>query len=114
MSATWFANYSFGPVSVGYRISEIQAGSAGTAGKNVEAYAIAFNVNDNLSISYAEYESEEVLGTTGGQTQKADSIQLTYNMGGATLKFAETNADDARYSAGISNEATTVALGLAF
>ena len=48
-------NYSSGPVSVGYRISSIQSGTAGTAGKEVEAMALAFNANDNLSVSNNDF-----------------------------------------------------------
>ena len=66
MSATWFANYSFGPVSVGYQKAGLDHGinaaaSAATSAKTIstaggffesEMMSIAFNVNENLSISY--------------------------------------------------------------
>ena len=45
--------YSAGNVSVGYQMVENQSGTAGAAGKNVERYSVAFNVNDELSVSIA-------------------------------------------------------------
>ena len=68
MSATWFANYSFGPVSVGYQKAGLDHGinaaaTAATSAKTIaaaggffesEMMSIAFNVNENLSISYGE------------------------------------------------------------
>ena len=69
----WYAKYSFGPVSIGYSESYLENGvadtddtpEAATAAKTVrtatgifasDSYSIAFNVNDNLSISYTETE----------------------------------------------------------
>ena len=67
MSATWFANYSFGPVSVGYQKAGLDHGitlllllqlqlkqlPAGGFFES-EMMSIAFNVNENLSVSYGE------------------------------------------------------------
>ena len=70
---TWFVNYSMGPVSIGYQSSYVDSGlifnssttTATTAAKTVgtssgqfeaDNMSIAFNVNDDLSISYAETE----------------------------------------------------------
>ena len=50
--------YSTGPVSVGYRMAEFHDGSAGSNGTNVEAYAIAFNVSDEMKISIATQDRE--------------------------------------------------------
>ena len=114
---TYGFTYAAGPMSLGMQQSYISNDSGSTTTVNYYDnvnWGVAFNVNDNLSVSYAEYESEENLGASGGQTLKIDSVQVTYNMGGATLKFAETNADDAQYSADRDNKATTIALGLAF
>jgi hypothetical protein len=47
---------------------------------------------------------------------EAQSIQIAYSMGGATLKVAETEVDNAAYVTGVSgdNEGTTIMLSLAF
>ena len=47
---------------------------------------------------------------------EAQSMQLAYSMGGASLKIAQTDVDNAQYVTGSSQdyEGTTVALSLAF
>jgi outer membrane protein OmpU len=52
--------YVMGPVSMGYQESGIQSGTAATAGENVQAFGIAFNVNDSLSISYVKTKIQRI------------------------------------------------------
>ena len=71
----WYVNYSFGPVSIGYTESYMDGGANGTAeaataAKDAatgntrtangffegEQMSIAFNVNENFSVSYTESE----------------------------------------------------------
>jgi hypothetical protein len=49
-------------------------------------------------------------------TNKAESLQLSYTFGGASVKIAETSVDNASYSSGTASDrdGTTVALTLAF
>jgi len=116
-SGTYGATFTAGAFEIGAQQSYISSNTGTTQTiihyDNVN-WGIAFNVNDNLSLSYANFESEEVMGTTGGQTLDMDSLQLAYNMGGATLKFANTDASDVKYAAGAEMEVNTVALALAF
>jgi len=114
---TYGFTYSAGAFTFGMQQSYIDVDSGATSTINYYDnlnWGVAFNVNDNLSISYADYESEENMGTTGGQTLTIDSVQVAYNMGGATFKLAETEVSDAKYTAAVENSATTVALSLAF
>jgi outer membrane protein OmpU len=118
LQGTYGFTYAVGPVSFGYQKSYISY-ERGVESTTVNYYendnwGVAFNVNDNLSVSYAEYESEEHLGITGGQTADVESIQLAYNIGGATVKVASTEVSDARYVAGATSEGFTAALSLAF
>ena len=91
-----WVNYSTGPVSVGYRQSEIQSGTASATGKNVEAYAIAFNVNDNMSVSVAtqdvEYDKAGVAATN--VTETIDAINASYTMGAASFRATVSEASD--------------------
>ena len=120
--------YAYGPVTVGYQVS--YEGTGLKAASSVEyyknnAFGVSFNINDDLSISYGEMESEKV--TKGASTLAAskttstmvvESIQIAYSMGGMSIKIAETDVDDATYAAdrstGSDFSATTVALTLAF
>jgi hypothetical protein len=68
--------YSTGPVSVGYRMAEDQSGTTGANGVNTDAYAIAFAVNENLSISYASQDSEFDRPSTTNITERLMRLML--------------------------------------
>jgi outer membrane protein OmpU len=118
------AKFAYGPVTVGYQrsieLTGLEAASSVQFYQN-NAFGIAFNINDNLSISYGEYESTRQT-KTGGEaegvevTTTAESIQIAYTMGGMSIKIAETDLDNATYTSGTGSDfdATTVALTLAF
>ena len=115
---------SFGPIQVGAQATaeytgETQTASAAYGYKNI-GYGVAFNINDNLSISYAQMESKKgyVGAGEGNEAVKMiiDSYQIAYTMGGATLKWAETDIANSGYSTATTAQVdgTTIALSLAF
>ena len=82
-------------------------------------WALAFNVNDNLSLSYAEMDSKKLWENQGSNESvqmEVESYQIAYTMGGASFKIAETEVGQALYSTTASNDkdATTIAVTLAF
>jgi len=110
-----WVNYSTGPVSVGFRASEIQSGTAGTAGKMVEAMALAFNVNENMSISVATQDTEYDK-TAGGTnvTETIDAINASYTVGAASVRATMSEADNDAGVAGITDEHMEISLVLSF
>jgi hypothetical protein len=115
--------YAYGPVTVGFQKMGEFTGSQ-TAGDTEyydnEAFGISFNINDNLSISYGEFESKRHKVGSGqtdktviGQTQ---SLQVAYTMGGLSLKIAESEVTNASYATASANDhdGRTIALSLAF
>ena len=131
---------SLGPVQVGGQVS---AERVRTQTKNSTNYygnsswGVAFNVNDNISVSYSE--ARHVQGKTKKQSyalsadggaysagnvneynpkswMRGDSIQVTYTLGGLGLKYAQTNYDNTAYSfdAKTAREAKVLAVSLAF
>ena len=114
------ATYAIGSVTLGYQYSmdNHNARAAGTQYYENNAYGVSFAINDDLSISFGEHKSERdvVSGGTGGVDLTAQSIQLSYTMGGASIKFAESTVDNASYTSGSSadNDGRTIALTLAF
>jgi len=134
-NGSWFVNYSMGPVAIGYQETYVDAGLAEatndnttTAAKTVgtsggifdsQSMSIAFNVNDDLSISYSEtedtYDSQDGSNATVDVTQESDSFQIAYSMGAMSIKAYSTEITNPRYD---SNAATLnvneIALGLAF
>ncbi len=106
--------YAAGNFTVGAQISDEDTGQTGTTGYENTAYSVSFNINDNLSVSYGHVESDE--SGAGLPTAEADSIQAAYTMGGATVRIAEVDVENAAYStaATADSDATIISLGLAF
>ena len=134
MSATWFANYSFGPVSVGYQTAGLDHGinaaaTDATTAKTIEAaggffeselMSIAFNVNENLSISYAEltetYNAQDNATTAiGNVDMESDSIQFAYTMGSMSIRGYQTETKNPGWdSDAASNTETELSVNFAF
>ena len=116
--------FTIGPLKVGGQASVEWLGNEQTAtdvaGYRNVAYGLSFNVNDDLSVSYGVSDSKKGFvsantstGTINGQ---AESIQLAYTMGGATVKIARTSVEDQNYTTGTTGDrdGMTFALSLAF
>jgi hypothetical protein len=79
-----------------------------------DAYGITFNINDDLSVGYNNYESKQVSATS--TTAEAQTLQVAYSMGGASIRLAETQADNVAYqtAAGYDRDGRTLSVSLAF
>jgi hypothetical protein len=115
--------FAYGPVTLGFQRSGEFTGSqtpAETEYYDNTMWGVSFNINDNLSISAGEFESiRQTVGSADAVKKvitTAESYQLSYTVGGASIKIAESKVDNASYASGSSNDkdATTVALSLAF
>ena len=114
--------YAYGPVTVGLQTAAEFTGEQ-TGGntdfyKN-QAFGISFNVSDNLSLSYGEFESQRNLVSSVANKSvigKTESFQVAYTMGGLSLKLAESSVTNASYSTASANDhdGRTIALSLAF
>ena len=134
MSATWYANYSFGPVSIGYQTGGLDHGrtdtaEAATAAKTIaaaggnfefEKMSIAFNVNENLSISWGEleetYDAQDNASTAVADVaMESTSIQFAYTMGSMSIKGYQTDTDNPGWDSNAkSDEVTELAVNFAF
>jgi outer membrane protein OmpU len=108
--------YAVGSVTVGYQQSEIQSGTAATAGESVQAYGVAFNVNDSLSVSYAVNKNkQDNTGTAAADvTEKSTGIMAAYTMGSASLRVAHNEGKDVNGVAGATDDNLEVSLSLSF
>ena len=131
-NGTWFANYSMGPVSIGYQTAFVDSGLTGVTSTTTDAktvgtssgqfeadnMSIAFNVNDDLSISYAEAEEtydDRSSSTTTDVTQESESLQIAYSMGSMSIKAYSTEITNPNYDEDAANlKKNEIALGLAF
>jgi hypothetical protein len=76
--------YAVGSFTLGYQYSDEDNGRATTTtGYENTGYGIVFAVNDDLSLSYNNYESDQ-LNTTAGTSisTEASSFQVAYSAGG--------------------------------
>jgi outer membrane protein OmpU len=132
---TWFANYSMGPVSIGYQTTYVDRGIEGTANTNTttaktvgqstgifegEAVSIAFNVNDDLSISYTDkedtYDAQDDASTAiADVTMGTESLQVAYSMGSMSVKAYSTETTNPNFDGNADKRTVTeIALGIAF
>jgi len=112
---TWAITYAGGGFTVGYQWSEEDLGtSANEQQYENDGYGITFNVNDDLSVGYTHYESVQT--STANVTAEADSIQVAYSVGGASIRLAETNTDNSAYqtAAYYDKDGTVLSVSLAF
>ena len=138
MSASWNVKYSAGPVSVGYSEFVLDSGLASsgatstTTAKTVgtsdgmfdgDMFSIAFNVNDDLSISYSEmtatYDSRGHLADGVKQEldvdEKHESLQLAYSMGAMSVKAYTTEITNPNFDEDAATlNVNEIALGLSF
>jgi outer membrane protein OmpU len=131
---TWYAKYSAGPVSFGYQSSYFDSGltgaaiaaaspaTVGTSGGVFEAenMSIAFNVNDNLSISWTDTEDTydaqaHDTGTIVDVSKDTDALQVAYSMGGMSIKAYRMTENNPNYDSDATDkEKSEISLGLAF
>ena len=133
-NGVWYAKYSMGPVSIGYSEFYIDAGVTGSAVATNAAktlrtshgiqeghqMGIAFNVNENMSISYTEseetYDAQDDAATAIADVdQEIDAIQFAYSMGGMSIKAYQMDVTNPAFDEDADDsKVTEIALGLAF
>ena len=134
---TWYAKYTTGPVSCGYQVGYLSRGINGTSDTattgakyvstaggdfETESMSVAFNVNENFSISWAELEevyddqSNVASGTEiANVTMESTSIQFAYTMGSMSIKGYQTDTDNPGWDSDAqSDEVTEIAINFAF
>ena len=136
-NGSWYAKYTMGSVSVGYSEAYYDSGisaatvTAATTAKTIgtsdgifenQQMSIAFNVNDNLSISYTESEdtyddqSNSSSGTEIADVdQETEALQAAYSMGGMTIKAFQMESSNPGWdSDATKNTFSEISIGLSF
>ena len=112
--ATIFANYSMGPATVGYQKSSIDKGGNGASSETTDAWGIAFNVNENMSISYGEREVEYGVASGDHVTEEGEGIAVAYTMGSMKIAGNRNEVTNNDGTAGSADEMTEIAVSFAF
>ena len=108
------ATYSFGPVTAGAQISKIEKGTKTASDEETEAWGIAFNVNDNLSVSYGEREVEFKKVDAVNVTEDGEGIAVAYTMGSIKIAGNMNEVSNNDGTANSNDEMTEIALSFAF
>ena len=115
--------YALGPIAIGGAVAGHVTGKTTTATdvdwyKN-NMYGISFNINDDLSVSYGKHESRQgFVNPNAGETVTLDveSWQIAYTMGGASVRYAKSDVNNAAYqtSSEYDKDARVLSVSLAF
>jgi len=115
--------YAAGNVTIGYGKSYqapemLEANRAATAVEYYEntGYSIGYAVNDAVSVSYTREESIANQSTSTNTTYdiEMDSLQIAYNVGGATLSLARADVENVSYVQDADLTETIIAMTFAF
>jgi hypothetical protein len=108
--------YAMGGFTVGYQVSKEDLGTNSAAMEyDNTGYGITFNVNDDLSVGYNNFESDQT-NSGGDVTAEAASFQVAYTMGGMSIRLAQASIDNAKYQTDTmyQRDARTLSVSLAF
>jgi len=110
------ANYAMGGFTIGYQYSQDDVATSTADYYENSAYGISFNVSDNLTVSYNNYQSERNNVTAADVELEASSLQLAYTMGGMSIRVADGEVDNASYSTAVNNDkdGRAISVSLAF
>ena len=111
---TAFVNYTYGPVTAGIQQSHINTGTVGGVKQTADAWGVAFNVNDNLSISYGEREVEYDNPVAAEVTEDGEGIAIAYTMGSMKIAGNRNEVANNNNSDGTNDEMTEIAVSFAF
>jgi len=112
-----------GPISIGGARSGILTGKT-VGSTDVDyyrnnMYGIAFNINDDLSVSYGKHESEQNFVNPGlkeAVTMDISSWQIAYSIGGASIRYADSKVTNRSYqtTTDYDQDARAISVSLAF
>jgi len=109
-NTTMYLKYAYGPVTVGYQESEIDANTA-TESDEFEAMGITYQVNDDLTIGYTESTYNAGSETTD---QENSNFSAAYTMGGMTLSVAFAEEKNRGGSTAVADDVKGYNINLAF
>jgi outer membrane protein OmpU len=111
---TVFVNFSMGPATIGVQRSSIKKGSKTASDETTEAFGIAFNVNENLSVSYGERDVEFGKVDAANVTENGEGIAVAYTMGSIKIAGNMNEVSNNDGTANSNDSMTEIALSFAF
>jgi outer membrane protein OmpU len=106
---TWFATYTYGPLSIGYQVADEDDG---TNTYDTDVYGVSFNVNDALSVSYQYGETDG--SNAAYTTAEFKGISAAYNIGPMAIKFTDNSGKHINGSATDNDDNRELNLSMSF
>ena len=106
--------YTMGAASVGVQMSRSDDGVASGTDEDAILYGVAYNINDNLSVSYQVKETEFDKTSSADVDEKTAGIGVSYTMGSMTLAVQNNKGDNMAGVDGTNDENTEVIVSFAF
>ena len=108
--STMYVKYVYGPVTVGYQISERDINAA-ASDLETDAWGISYAVSDNISVAY---HTSETTKDTNTNAQESTGLSASYTMGSMTLAGAMNKVDNVAFAAADDLEGYEFTLSFAF
>ena len=104
------AKYAMGSFTVGYQVNTNDDSDASVKDLETTIASIAFNINENMAISYGIMDTDNGSATD----QEHTGISASYTMGALSLKAYKNEVDNSGHVAGATSEKTEISLSVAF
>jgi outer membrane protein OmpU len=114
VDTTVAATYAYGMVTVGAQLSSMQEGDFNGTHKKMQGFGVAVNVNDNLSISWNERETQFDKASAVDVDAKTEGLGLAYTMGSMKFTAQMNEGSNLGGVAGASDEDTELTVSFAF
>ena len=116
--ATVALNYSVGSLSLGVQKKLHNEGEGTAATTDATFYkdtaiGISYAINDELSVSWNNYESYKH-DNTGAPEQETTAYNLGYTMGGMTIGFQHATTDNDNYVTDAKDDTNTLGVSVSF
>jgi outer membrane protein OmpU len=117
-----YAKYAIGNLTVGYSQFESRYTSSGNTGHDGNVWGVSYAINDNISVSYGESETDflasgytdDAINGDKHVKQTTEGLNISYTMGGMSIRATNTEGSNIDGSSGTSDELTEVSVSLAF
>jgi hypothetical protein len=109
---------SYGNFKYGYQKDYVDLGqttAAASAFYKIDQIALAYAINDALSISYniMEEDAHNIAGPSQ-DNQETDAINIGYAIGGMTIGFQDASTDNANHVLGDKDDVRSLSVSVAF
>jgi outer membrane protein OmpU len=111
---TVFANYAYGAATMGAQLSRKDNGRVSGVNQEAHAWGIAYNINDDLSVSYGERDIEYEKNSAAHVTEKGSGIAAAYTMGSIKIAGNMNRAKNNQGTKGSTDKMTEIAVSFAF